>query len=84
MGKLTNFSPTFPMYPGDAASVTVSDTATFNPSVVYVGTAGNVKITTAQGSDITFTGVNAGTVIPVQAIRVWSTGTTASAIVRIF
>lgn len=80
----TNPSPTFPMYPGDAALVTASDTATFAPSVIYVGGAGNVRITTAQGTDIVFTGLNAGTVLPVQAIKVWATNTTATALARIF
>lgn len=73
----TNYSPTFPMYPGDAAAITVSDTGRLEaPSVIYVGAAGNVKVTTAQGTDVTFVGLQAGQVIPVQVIRVWSTGTT--------
>jgi hypothetical protein len=73
----TNYSPTFPMYPGDAEAITVSDTDNLaTPSVIYVGAAGNVKVTTAQGTDVTFVGLQAGQVIPVQVIRVWSTGTT--------
>jgi hypothetical protein len=81
----TNYSPTFPMYPGDAAAVTLSDTVNFaEPSVVWIGTAGNVKVTTAQGSDVVFTSVPGGTVLPVQVIRVWATGTVAQNIVRIF
>ena len=81
----TNFSPTFPMYPGDAAAVTPSDTVNFRePSVVWVGTVGNVKVTTAQGSDVVFTYVPAGSVLPVQVIRVWATGTAATNIVRVF
>jgi hypothetical protein len=75
----TNYSPTFPMYPGDAGAVTVSDTVNLaTPSVIYVGAAGNVKVTTAQGSDVTFVGLQAGQVIPVQVIRVWSSGTTVA------
>lgn len=85
MGKQTNYSPTFPMYPGGAVAVTPSDTVNLaTPSIVYVGAGGNVKITTAQGDDVTFTGLLAGSVIPVQAIRVWSTGTTATNMVRIY
>ena len=80
----TNFSPTFPMFPGDAASVTPSDLTTFNPSVLFIGTTGAVKVTTAQGSDITFNSIPGGTVLPLQVIRVWSTGTVATNIVRIF
>jgi hypothetical protein len=73
----TNYSPTFPTYPGNAGAITVSDTNNLEaPCVIYVGAAGNVKVTTAQGTDVTFVGAQAGQVIPVQVIRVWSTGTT--------
>lgn len=85
MGKQTNYSPTFPMYPGGAVAVTPSDTVNLTtPSVVYVGVGGSVKVTTAQNDDVTFAGLIAGTVIPVQVIRVWSTGTTASSLVRVY
>lgn len=80
----TNFSPTFPMFPGDAAAVTPSDTNTFNPSVLFVGGVGNVTLKTAQGSTVLFFSVPGGSIIPVQAIQVLATGTTASNIVRIF
>ncbi len=81
----TNYSPTFPMFPGDAAAVTPSDTVNLaQPSVIYVGGGGNVKVTTAQGSAVTFTGVQAGGVIPVQVIRVWATGTTATTMTAVY
>lgn len=81
----TNYSPTFPMFPGDAATVTPSDTVNFSTaSVVYVGTGGNVRVLTAQGTDVTFTAVLAGSMLPVQVLRVYSTNTTATNLVRIF
>ena len=81
----TNYSPTFPMFPGDAAAVTPNDSTNLpQASVIYVGGAGNVKVTTAQGSDVTFANVNSGTVLPVQVIRVWSTGTSASSLTAIY
>lgn len=81
----TNFSPTFPMFPGDAAAVTPSDTVNFTePSVIFSGTGGVIKVTTVQGSAITFNSVAAGAILPLQVIRVWATGTTATSIVRIF
>ena len=81
----TNYSPTFPMFPGDAAVVTPSDTNNFRePSVVWIGTAGNVRVLTAQGSDVLFSAVPGGTVLPVQVIRVFATNTNALNIVRIF
>lgn len=81
----TNYSPTFPMFPGGAMAVTPSDTANLtNPSVIYVGSGGNVKVTTASGDVVTFTGVLGGTVIPVQVIRVWSGSTTATSMTAIY
>jgi len=82
---ITHPSPTFPMYPGGAVAITPSDTVLLaSPSVVYVGVAGTVKVTTAQGDDTTFVGLAAGSVIPVQVIRVFSTATTATSLVRIY
>lgn len=81
----TQYSPTFPMFPGDAAVVTPSDTNNFpEPSVLFVGGGGIVRVLTAQGSDVTFTGVLAGTVLPLQVLRVFSTTTSATNIVRVF
>jgi hypothetical protein len=80
----TNPSPTFPMYPGDAATFTNSDTARFSPSIIWVGTAGVIRVRTAEGTDITFTGAQSGTVLPVQVISVFNTTTTATNLVRIF
>jgi len=85
MGKQTQYSPTFPMYPGGATAITPSDTTDLpTPSVVYVGSAGTVKVTTAQGDDVTFVGLIGGSVIPVQVIRVWATGLTAANLVRVY
>jgi hypothetical protein len=73
------------MFPGDAVVIVPSDSVNLTTAaVIYVGVGGNVKVTTAQGTAITFTGVLAGSVIPVQVMRVWSTGTTATNMVGIF
>lgn len=81
----TNYSPTFPMYPGDAEAVTTSDTVKFpTGSIVFVGGGGTVRVLTVQGSDVTFVGVLAGSVLPVQVIQVFASTTTATNMVRIF
>ena len=81
----TNFSPTFPMFPGDAAVVTPSDTVNFaEPSVIFVGTTGALRVLTAQGSDVTFNAIPGGTVVPLQVLRVFASGTSATNIVRVF
>lgn len=66
-------------------TVTQSDTDDISkvggqyPRAIFVGGAGNVKITAADGSVSTFEGVTAGTLLPVQTRRVWDTGTTVTA-----
>jgi len=81
----TNYSPTFPMFPGDAVVIVPSDTVRLlTNAVIYVGGGGNVTVTTAQGTKLAFTGVLGGGVIPVQVIQVWSTGTTATSMVGIY
>ena len=85
MGVKTQYSPTFPMFPGGAYSVTASDTINLPyVSVIYIGGAGSVKVTTAQGDEVTFVGLQTGSVLPVQALRVWSTGTTATNLIGIY
>jgi hypothetical protein len=99
MGNPTRPSPTFPQYPGGAFAIgssgqnAKSDTINFsNPSnaavpitaVVYVGGAGNVQVQTAQNETVLFSGLNAGTVIPVQVVRVFSSNTTATNLVGIY
>ena len=85
MGVKTQYSPTFPMFPGGAYSVTASDTINLPyVSVIYIGGAGSVKVTTAQGDEVTFVGLQTGSVLPVQALRVCSTGTTATNLIGIY
>ena len=85
MGKQTQYSPTFPMYPGGARVITPSDVENLaTPAVVYVGSGGTVKVTTAQGDEVTFVGLIGGSVIPVQVIRVWATGLTAANLIGVY
>lgn len=78
-----------------AAAVTPSDTVNIpsvsaadgtgnNGCVLYVGVAGDVKVQTVGGDDVVFTGVLAGSFIPVQVLRVFATGTTATNIVALW
>ena len=72
-----------------AKAVTPSDTAAFPPSVIYVGVTGNVNAMpadqerAASPTAVVFKGVPAGSTLPVLAIQVFSTSTTATDIVRI-
>lgn len=71
----------------NAVAVTPSDSTPLTVSCrsLYVGGAGNVAVRfPGQPTAVTFTGVLAGTVLPVQAAYVYATGTTATNIVALF
>ena len=53
-------------------------------ALLYVGTAGNVKIETVGGDEVTLVGINTGAFIPVQVKKVFATGTTASNILALW
>ena len=77
---------------GRAAAVTPSNTAnipaitggTNNGCVLYVGGAGNLKVLTVGGDEVTLIAVPVGTFVPVNVLRVFSTGTTATNIVALW
>lgn len=50
---------------------------------IYVGTTGNLRLTTVLGDDVTFVAVPSGALLPVQATRIWATGTTATNIISL-
>ena len=56
-----------------------------NPGcVLYVGTGGDLRVLTSSGADLTFTGIPAGSFLPVQVKRVFSTGTDAGSIIALW
>lgn len=69
-----------------AVAVTPSDASDLTdlPKALYVGGYGDVSLILADDSaPVAFTGVAAGTILPVRARRVRATGTTATAIVAL-
>lgn len=80
---------------GRAAVVTPSDTVNIpsvssengsgnNGCVLYVGGSGNIRVMTIGGDDVLFSNVQAGTFMPVQVKRVYSTNTTATGIIALW
>jgi hypothetical protein len=65
----------------DAVAITKSDTTIVNADAIYVGTSGDVAVTTLKGSVVTFVGVLAGTILPIKSTKIMSTNTTASNLV---
>ncbi len=67
----------------DGFSITPNDGADLSrvPRSIFVGGAGNVVLVTAKGTELTFNGLAAGSVLPVRANRVKATGTTATGLI---
>tara|TARA_R100001510_G_scaffold57524_1_gene65962 strand:+ start:46 stop:549 length:504 start_codon:yes stop_codon:yes gene_type:complete len=53
-------------------------------AVLYIGGAGNIRVTTAGGDDVIFVGIQAGTFFPVQVVKVFNTSTTATSIMALW
>jgi hypothetical protein len=68
-------------YPGDTTDPPFNSAW---PCVLYVGTGGTLKVRTAGGNEVTLVGVAAGTFIPIQVVRVFSTGTSATNILALW
>lgn len=66
----------------DAFAITPADATVLAPTWggLFIGGAGNVSVTTLDGSVVTFTGVLAGSFLPIVVTRV-RTATTATNIV---
>lgn len=68
--------------PERAAIVTPSDTTTFEPSTLYIGGTGMVSVQTVGGDVVNFNNVVGW--FPVKVVKVRSTSTTATGIIRLF
>jgi hypothetical protein len=51
---------------------------------LYIGGAGAVKLTTINGDTVTFTALPVGTLLPIRAKLVFSTGTTATNLLGLY
>ena len=64
-------------------AVTKSDSTVFNmTSAIYVGGGGDVAVS-GPGGTVTFVGVLAGSIIPIEINMVLDTGTTATEIIAL-
>lgn len=68
-----------------AIAVTKSDVTVLNCTrALYVGGAGDVAVKMIEGQTVTFAGVPAGAVLPVQVTQVLDTGTDATDILALY
>lgn len=86
MSNIDNFK-SYPVAPNSparyAASAVLSDTESlaFAGRGLYIGGNGSVTLRTVGGNIVTFTNLVAGTILPICATQIFSTGTTASNII---
>lgn len=64
--------------PNDATDLVTASRA------LWVGGAGNIKVTTTGEDTFLLSGIPAGTLLPIRCSRVWSTTTTATLIVALW
>ena len=68
-----------------ATEVTPNDATEYSECrAIYVGSGGDLAITTRGGDSVTLVAVPTGSLLPVDAKIILSTGTTASSIVIVF
>lgn len=81
MSDYNFFKEDFPAI--DWFDITPNDSSDLSniPRKIYVGGAGDLAIRSSEGNDVTLSSVPAGTILPIQPVRVLSTGTTATNIV---
>ena len=70
--------------PSNTANISDSTEAAKSGVVLYIGTGGNLKVLTSGGDEVTFTNIQDGSFLPVQVLRVFATGTTATNIVALW
>lgn len=78
-----SISPSAPATRGEAVTPHDVNELARVSRALYVGGAGDLKVTMAEGDELTFSAVPAGSVLPLRVKKVFSTGTTATLIVAV-
>jgi hypothetical protein len=76
-------SPEAPASRAEAVTPSDSTDLTYVSRGLWVGGAGNVAVVMVSGDAVTFSGVVAGTLLPIRVSRVKSTSTTATLILAL-
>jgi hypothetical protein len=81
----TNLFLNADLFPGSGdAFIIYSQNSPKEGCVLYIGTGGNLRVLTSSSNDVTFYNVLGGTFLPVQVLKVFSTGTSASDLVALW
>lgn len=86
MDKFSDYPTSLTAPARDAETVVPNDTTNLAvlPRALYVGETGDVAARLAGGQSVVFRNVQAGSLLPVRAARVMSTGTTAADILALW
>lgn len=86
MDKFSDYPTSLTAPARDAAAVVPNDTTDlpYLPRALFVGQTGDVSALLAGGQNVVFRNVQAGSVLPVRAVRVNATATTATDIVALW
>jgi hypothetical protein len=69
----------------NATAITLSDSTVLETTrALYIGVGGNLTVTMAYGNDVTFVGLAAGTILPIQVTKCLATGSTAASILALY
>lgn len=74
---------TMPGYDGIAITPSDSNNLATICRALFIGVAGNVKLLTPASTSLEFLNLNAGAILPIQVLRVFSTSTTATNLIGI-
>jgi hypothetical protein len=78
-------NPTWPS--SDLVAITPSDATVYSPHLrmIYCGSTGNISVTTAEGTTVSFIGVpTGGSIGPFFITKVNATGTTATSLIGFY
>lgn len=81
--KFSASTGTLPGFDGFAISPSDSANLTSMVRAIYVGGAGNIKLVSPNNTTLEFVGVPAGSILPMMAVKVFNTSTTASLLIGI-
>lgn len=86
MDKFSDYPTSLTAPARDAVAVVPDDAAdlSFLPRAIYIGQTGDVSARLAGGQAVLFQNVQAGSVLPVRAMGINATGTTAAGIVALW
>lgn len=86
MDKFSDYPTSLTAPARDAAAVAPNDAADLAvlPRALFIGQPGDVSARLAGGQTVVFRNIQAGSVLPIRAARVNSTGTTAADILALW